>query len=254
MSGSGFRQHRCRRARSRNTIRSPLGRLLVERRFTALHYSRLPGRLVLVGGSGGEVVGPITSGVSRPSDCGLDTRPNTSSKPPFHLTSMPFHGPAGMIGTGGWLGVSGPVWMVVVPSKMSGGRSSGSVLYENDPIRERGAARRWRFSGKVTAADRQCEAKPLGKDNTSGPDLDLQGVDLAGLQRLHLVVGVVPVRSGSGRGRVVGGRLATSLERVVVERALEIDFLSVGVRKPAGSRTGRRRWSGSMKGSRPAVR
>jgi hypothetical protein len=42
-------------------------------------------------------------------------------------TPIPFHRPAGTIGTRRWLGASGPVWMVVVPLKMPAGRSSGSV-------------------------------------------------------------------------------------------------------------------------------
>ena len=37
-----------------------------------LHDPRRSSRIVLFGGSGGEVVGPITSGVSDPSDCSVD--------------------------------------------------------------------------------------------------------------------------------------------------------------------------------------
>src|SRR6266571_7892119 len=62
-------------------------------------------------------------------------------------------------------------------------------------------------AGEVASADCQREAKPGGQDDTGGPDLDLEGVGLAGLQRLYLVVGVVrPVRGGrTFPGRACGG-------------------------------------------------
>jgi hypothetical protein len=42
-------------------------------------FPGFPGFLVLFGGAGDKVVGPITSGVSDPSDCGVDGMPSRSA-------------------------------------------------------------------------------------------------------------------------------------------------------------------------------